>query len=557
MSVRSITRKENMHTNPWAAGLLEFPKEKDGVIYVRQSSLTQQQSNIHSFEMQTDKFVEHFRKMGCTGHIEIVPDDEAMSGTLDIHKMPGLSRIVRLIEEEGGDRLGWIGAVHVNRLTRDPWLIKPGILMQKCHDHNVWISTLRMHFNFKDEYCQRVFMLEAEEAARHLKWMKIVLGGGKSTASDHGYYDGRYITPGYIVDRTDPQRKKYIIYCPHAEIVFWLFKRFFDLDGDFPQLCREVEQMLYVFPKFEAWVDPKTISRFSLHRTKGGNRTEAGDYKLYRHGLESILTNPVYIGWWIPQDGGVIEKNHEPIVDEVLFAYAHKRISIYDLNGERQKPQRVIRHSKVEALLKKVLKAPDGTPIYANSANRIYTCVEQRGRIIMQGKFAVSVKAIDTVFLEKFFERVQDIDATQFNDWEDRIEQKRIAKAEKEKLIHTGIREATLQMSRINELLTRTDLEKPLPASLVEALVKQYRGLESKKAELVKELENKTEEEEEDDVILYEIRTLIPRIVALWDCLPFEKRLRFVSALVREVILNRVSPSWLTMEIHWKMQDWG
>ncbi len=168
MSVRSISRKENMHTSPWAVGLLEFPKEKDGVIYVRQSSLTQQQTNIHSFEMQTDKFVEHFRNMGCTGHIEIVADDEAMSGTLDIHKMPGLSRIIRLIEEEGGMRLGWIGAVHVNRLTRDPWLIKPGILMQHCHDHNVWISTLRMHFNFKDEYCQRVFMLEAEEAARHL-----------------------------------------------------------------------------------------------------------------------------------------------------------------------------------------------------------------------------------------------------------------------------------------------------------------------------------------------------------------------------------------------------
>src|SRR6266480_5345174 len=117
MSVRNITRKENMNTNPWAAGLLEFPKEKDGVIYVRQSSLTQQQSNIHSFEMQTDKFVEHFRKMGCTGHIEIVPDDEAMSGTLDIHKMPGLSRIVQMIERK---EIGWIGTVHVNRLTRDP-----------------------------------------------------------------------------------------------------------------------------------------------------------------------------------------------------------------------------------------------------------------------------------------------------------------------------------------------------------------------------------------------------------------------------------------------------
>jgi len=61
--------------------------------------------NIHSFEMQTDKFIEHFRSaMDCTGHIEIIADDEALSGTLDIHKRPGLSRVVRLIEEEGGRR---------------------------------------------------------------------------------------------------------------------------------------------------------------------------------------------------------------------------------------------------------------------------------------------------------------------------------------------------------------------------------------------------------------------------------------------------------------------
>src|SRR2546429_363909 len=289
--------------------------------------------------------------MGCNSRIEIIPEYEAINGTLDIHKRPGLTRIVQMIERK---EIGWIGAVHVNRLTRDPWLITPSVLMKLCHDHDIWIATLRMHFNFKDEYCQRVFMLEAEESARHLKWMKLVLGGAKSTASDNGYYDGRYIAPGYIVDRTDPQRKKFIIYRPHAEIVFWLFKRFLELDGNFPQLCREVEVMPFVFPKFEPWVGSKTVSRFSLQRK--GNVTEDGNYKLFRHGLESILTNPVYIGWWIPLDGGLIENNHEPLVDETLFTYAHKRVSIYTLQGERQKPGRVTRHGKVNALLKKVIK---------------------------------------------------------------------------------------------------------------------------------------------------------------------------------------------------------
>lgn len=218
----------------------DFPKDKDSVIYVGQSSVAQVLKNIHSYEMQTDKFLEHFRNMGCTGHIEIIADDEALSGTLDIHKRKGMSRMVRIIE---AGKVGWVGAIHVNRLTRDPWLLTPAHLMKLCYEHDVWISTLRMHFNFKDEYCQRVFMLEAEESARHLKWMKLVLGGGKQTASDHGYYDGRWIVPGYIVDRTDPKRKTYILYRPHAEIVFWLFKRFLELDGNFAQLRREVEAM--------------------------------------------------------------------------------------------------------------------------------------------------------------------------------------------------------------------------------------------------------------------------------------------------------------------------
>ena len=203
MNVRSINKKQNTNATSWTVNSTEFPKDKDGVIYVRQSSPTQQQKNIHSFEMQTDKFLEHFRNMGCTGHIEIIADDEGLSGTLDIHKRKGLARVVKLIEE---GKIGWLGGVYVNRFTRDPWLITPAVLMKKCYEHHVWIATLRMNFNFEDEYCQRVFMLEAEESARHLKWMKVILGGAKSVASDNGYYDGRFIVPGYIVDRSDEQK---------------------------------------------------------------------------------------------------------------------------------------------------------------------------------------------------------------------------------------------------------------------------------------------------------------------------------------------------------------
>src|SRR5436309_3611624 len=236
VSARNIKRKQNINTNPWSSVYDDLPKDKDGIIYVRQSTEYQRENNIHSFEMQTQKFIQHCRNTGYTEHIRIIADNEEgkTSGTLDIHKRPGLSQVTKCIEEEGGARLGWIAAVHVNRLTRDPWLLTPAHLMKLCYEHDVWIITLRMPFNFKDEYCQQVFMLEAQESARHLKWMKLVLGGAKSAASDKGYYDGRFLVPGYIVDRTDEKHKKYIMYRPHAEVVFWLFKRFLELDGNFP-----------------------------------------------------------------------------------------------------------------------------------------------------------------------------------------------------------------------------------------------------------------------------------------------------------------------------------
>jgi len=343
---RSTRRKEKSTRNLVTYNPFEFPKDKDGVLYVRQSSDVQRENNVHSYEMQTDKFVEHFREMGCTGRIDIIEDDEGMSETLDIHKRPGMSRLMRLIEQR---KIGWVGAIHVNRLFRDQWMINPDVFMKACYENDVIVATLRTIFNFKDSYCQRIFRIEAEEAARHLEWMKLVMGGGLSTASDQGLYDGRYLNVGYIVDRNDPKKKKYVVYQPHAEVVQWLFRRFLEMDGNFRGLCREVDKMEYLFPAFEPWVDEKNMG--GKFRLKADSQ---GRYKPTQTGLYGILTNPIYIGWWIPRDGGLVKDNHEAIVNEGLFVYAHKRVSRFTLEGERQRPAKVVRFGKAEALLRKV-----------------------------------------------------------------------------------------------------------------------------------------------------------------------------------------------------------
>lgn len=546
MPQRTIKQKQT--TDHFLATLTEFPKAQSGLIYVRQSSLAQMRHNIHSFEMQTDKFLEHFRAIGCTGNIDIVADDEALSGTLDIHKRPGLTRVMEMIEKEA---VGWVGAVHVNRLTRDPWHITPAVLMKTCYEHNVWISTLRMNFNFKDPYCQRVFMLEAEEAARHLDWMKLILGGAKLVVSSNGYYDGRNLPAGYIVDRTDPKRMKLVVYRPHAEIVFWLFKRYLELDGNFPQLLHEVERMPYLFPPFDGWVDPKNVSRFAVKQFDDG--LYESYYKPTVNGLKSILTNPVYIGWWIPIEGEVVIGNHEAIVPEALFWYAFKRLATTNLNGERLKPLSITRQTNHNALLIKVLKDTDKQPIYVE---------EVKGRLVYKklrhewmGEkygFRITASPIDAMFLEKLFERIVALE-NECIDWEDTIVKAQEERDARNTRIKKSIKEAQRQMKHIVSVMA--DPDNPLPASMKQEYIAKYQGLEGKVQELEAELT--PTDEEDENLAIYRIHQLIPRIRTEWHEFTFATRLLVISGLVRQVILSQPSSGFLKMEIEWKFPQWG
>lgn len=555
-AIRSIIKKKE--TNDTGR---DFPKDRPGVIYVRQSTVVQIQRNLHSFEMQTNEFMEHFRNRGVTGKIEIITDDEGKSGTLDIHKRSGLSRTVRLIEGEElleDERIGWVAAVNVSRLTRDQWLIVPGELMRACYEHNVWISTLRMDFNFQDEYCRRVFMMEAEEAARHLKWMKEVLGGGLQTASNRGTYDGRDMHPGYIIDYREhlagyainPQYKKFRVYESHAEKSQWLYERYFELDGNFPALCREVEAMHPFYPPFDRiQVHSKNLSEFTGRKTM----TEQG-YTPSAHGLLGILTNPVYIGWWIPRNGGLIENHHDALVSEELFTYAHKRLSTHDLAGNRVKPVGKTRNGTAEALLKKLIEGPDGSQFYAFLASRGY--LVYRGRkyntLTREEYLSVEVAHIDRIFLDKFFERLSEWSRCgELAEWREREKQAYTSHEEHNKGIRKSIKQAHARRQEMMNILS--DPEVPKTKQMQIDYANQIAGLEGKIAELESEL--KIIPEEEDTVTLYKIWDLIPALKQHWDKLPFDDRMMVIGAFTRRVVISTPSLGWLKMEIEWKIGE--
>ncbi len=558
--IRSILKKVTI--NPTNA-LSEFPRDKPGVIYVRQSKIQQKENNIHSFEMQTDKFEQWFREgLDCTNHIEIISDDEGLSGTLSIHERKGLTRVMRLINGEellNGEYIGWIGAVHVNRLSRDKWLVTPGTIMQDCYKNNVWIATLRMLFNFQDTYCQRVFIIEAEESARHLEWMRLVMGGGLRTASSHGYYDGRWISPGYIVDRTDEKKKKYVIYEPHAERVRWLFKRYFELDGNFPLLCKEVEAMPYFFPAFESWVNAESQGKFPGNRKQKGTLIKegpyAGNYWISKAGLKSVLCNPVYIGWWLPIDGGVIEDNHAAITEDALFVYAHKRLSSYDLKGQRQKPEHTFHGKMVKNILTPVIVDDRGERMYMTIEKKgvpFFRSVEINSLAPNKYRYGVNAKEFENFFLEKLFERIKVLEHLEWSDKaSEQPNDKAKAREEAKKNIKKQIDHAKRQKAEMQDTLDDPDIPKTKQMKIDYAT--KIGGLEGQINQWQLELKKLDEEKDEDEeVILFEIQSLLPSIQKKWDKINIRTRYRFINALVRKVVVIDVASSWMQLEIHWK-----
>lgn len=551
MTERKITPKtiQTYAQATWS----EFPKDKNGIIYVRQSSLAQVRRNLHSYEMQTDAFEAHFRQNGCTGQIWIKAENikKKMSGTLDISDRPALDETVQMVREAKKYNLGWVAAVHVNRLTRDLYLITPGVLMKACLRSGIWIATLDRLYNFQIDECREKFIDEAKKSADQLVWMKQIMGGAKLVASANGYYDGRNLSPGYIVDRRDPLHMTYVVYQLHAEIVDREFDRFVSLDGDFPKYIREVDALPYLFPPFESWVDPRNISRFVISQIEEG--PYAGYYKPTADGLRSMLTNPVYTGLWIPFEGEPIPNHHEAIVSSAKFAFSFKRLARIDLNGQRLKPARQTRKYNSEALLVKVLKDDDDNPIYKDhTRGKLYYQKLKHTWMKRTHGFSIEHSIIDSAFLEMLFLRITTLEE-HFTDWKDTIEQANKRIENRRTSVTASVKEARRLWTHNMKLLKNPDVPKTEQMEI--DLAKTIAGLEARIADLEKQLTPKQEESEA--ITLYQIHTLIPRISTEWKNFQYATKLLVISGLVRRVVLSQVSSGWLKMQIVWKLPDWG
>src|SRR5437588_5822284 len=294
-------------------------------IYARQSTPAQLVKNTQSTEMQTDDLIKWlYDKNLNPKKIHLFDADLGVSGTLRIDQRTGLQELVELIK---ADIIKAVLVYQISRLFRDDTGVQYNVFANICKEHNCLLVTSDgMVFNFNNRMHLKMFRFLAEWAAEYIPQQIGLLHAARLRKTRKGLYAGLGAVPsGYIVDyqKTSPTYRRFIIYEPHAKVVLWIFMRFYELEGNFLALCRELEAMSFVFPLFDSSVDSRSVVRCRRKKVPGG-------YHITRHGLETMLTNPVYIGWWIVQGDIVSRSNHEPIIDkehEYLFWYAVNSLS--------------------------------------------------------------------------------------------------------------------------------------------------------------------------------------------------------------------------------------
>lgn len=306
------------------AGLVELANEGIAFVYQRLSSHEQVKRHIYSRKAQ-DALVDLAKDDGYDeDQITVEDRDLGISGTKGQEDRPGLAHLIQQVE---AGLVESVYVVHISRLYRDQTLINALSLGELFKENDVIIVTPQMRLNLRDRMHMRLYRMEVERAADELELMQSRLGGARALKGKQGYYTGRSIPPGFVLDveKTivvdgrvvdNPNYHKYIVNEPHAEIVRWIFRAAMIPGITVTEIVRRAEAEGIAFSPF-----PEELSEFrgNLKAFARSKKNPDGSWPLTVRRVRSILRNPAYIGWWIWGGEVVSTDNHPAIVDEETF----------------------------------------------------------------------------------------------------------------------------------------------------------------------------------------------------------------------------------------------
>ena len=566
-----------------------LPQDALWGIYARQSTSAQLVNNAESTEMQTEDLQAWLRAKGVAKeYISLFDADLGLSGTLRIDQRTGLQELVARIE---ADRIKAVLVYQISRLFRDDTGVQYNTFADICKKHDcILVTSDGMVFNFTNRMHLKMYRFLAEYAAEYIPQQIGLLHAARLRKARRGYYVGLGATPsGYIVDydKTSPTYKKLVPYRPHAEQVVLFLERYYQLEGHMGYLCRELEKFPYLFPPFESWVDQRNVKRWKKRELPGGG------YTITRKGLELLLCNPVYLGWWVVLGDIVSCANHEPIIDaehEYLFWYAFERLSAFTPTGEvNEKCEKAARRfyqkntTAEGGLLKDKIVSP-GYKIYVHKGknHRYHYGLYPESASILHKSTLHDIEAgvIDSVFEEVFFDHMRETrDFDVFRQWVGEVISKQegklaTIKAQLEEIdrqdeailddrlalrahINDQIKKAKAKNPQVDAEALKRQLESEASHDF-ERLHQRGERLKTLRRDLQARLPTQEEEKELQTARTFaDFQTELERLADVWHLKPFQEKKEFVNLCVTKALVEVVSPHWLCLTIQWKHPAWG
>jgi hypothetical protein len=577
---------------------VKLPLEVLWGIYARQSTPAQLVKNAESTEMQTDDLKAWLASRGVAdGQWELFDADLGLSGQLRIDQRTGLQELVEWIKT---DKIKAVLVYQISRLFRDQTGVQYNVFADICKQHHCLLVTSDgMVFNFNNPIHLKMYRMLAEMAAEFIPTQIKLLHDARLRKARKGYYAGQgNVASGYIVDYDEdsPTFGKIICYGLHNTRVFWLFERYYELAGNFNVLCREVDEMPYFFPDFEPGVDKRNVNHWK-HRVK-----VPGGYKITRFGVKSILTNPVYLGWWIVGGDVVSRTNHEPIIDkehEYLFWYAFDRLSDYTTEGEvnekrtapssQEPPRRFYqRCTDVTTCSAGILKdriTAEGAKVYVQNGHGKYNYIiafsKVQGRATVVGDCQVDAASVDAAFTDRFFTHLEEVH--ELEEYHRFIEEETQKQAVQTSTLVTQLLEAESQQEAIlDEIMAiRREIKQQIYKEQEENVTldteKRRQELEHEAQPfldklrtrfnmlevLKKDLQAKLAEQPPESEDVHKARqfasfhTELHNLRLVWEQKPFSIRKEFVNLFVETAVISIIAPHWIKLSIVWSYPTWG
>jgi hypothetical protein len=577
---------------PWRKGSSrpELDLTHNVQLYPRVS--TKEQLKNISAEMQQDK--SFALEYGWTG-VQIImdPADLGKSGQL---RMDQRSAFLGMLGRIRNGIVKTVIAAQVDRFFREKWGVEYGKFMQICCEYNVKVVTLTHDrrdidfiYDFSISWHIDQFRRECEQAYRYLERYVGRMHGARNELQRAGVWACGSFAVGYLPDyreningRQNPNYHRYVPYDEHRLRVSYLFKRNRILCCNVNELHREISVISPFFPAFKSDVPPELTRMLSLTKVYRDTPDDEGNYPIMGYdigspaGLRSLLSNPAYIGHWLVNNQIVRSNNHPAIVDEDDFMYAFRRLSPTNLDGSpnleylEARGRYVRRHfADRPAILKGCIFCSDpGFAIYpkdiphkgreANGNSFPVYAFYPRKRAIPTPKSTIAARAVDSLFLQCFKQRIQGTD--QFDGFLTEEQAEKKAQHEVIANIDMLLNAARASLQQIEAqvkrgLITNKELADIQQASYEQHIAEVAR-LEGERARLTNNLSS-AQKRRTYKRLLNEVMDEWEGVYPPEDLIPPDEYPEMVELFVERVLLDPLSPRFYRLTILWRDPAWG